>query len=218
MVSIKTNYRNRLEIDNNVMRCFLCCAQPRLKVRMLSLITKKQHQPSHWIKCICHKKLPSFSACLFWIGSYYNCCFYKKGSQIDIQGVHKVSEQFKKLLHQMMRQRNESCLMLISISWFCLTLKFIIWDKVSTCLMNPKKKWLLQKKKPIKITCSTSLWCKTTTATQSHVISITSWLNRISITTLMSSVQPACDADQAISRCCWHLYHKLVEQKKRLRF
>ena len=65
------------------------------------------------------------------------------------------------------------------------------------------------------------------TATRSHVISITSWLNRISITShnltlfnelAMYSVQRACDADQATSRCCWRLHHELVEQKKRLRF
>ena len=47
MVSIKTNYQNKLEIDNNGMRCFFFCAQPRLEVRTLSLTTKKQHQSSH---------------------------------------------------------------------------------------------------------------------------------------------------------------------------
>ena len=47
MVSNKTNYQNRLEIDNNGIRCFLCCAKPILEVKTLSLITKKQHQPSY---------------------------------------------------------------------------------------------------------------------------------------------------------------------------
>ena len=36
---------------------------------------------------------------------------------INIQGVHKISLQFKKLLQsEMMRYRNEGCFMLISIS------------------------------------------------------------------------------------------------------
>ena len=29
------------------------------------------------------------------------------------------------------------------------------------------------------------------------------------------SVQLASEADQATSRCCWHLHHELVEQKKK---
>ena len=42
MVSTKTKYRNRLEIDTD-MRRFLSCTQPRLEC----LITKKQHQSSN---------------------------------------------------------------------------------------------------------------------------------------------------------------------------
>ena len=53
---------------------------------------------------------------------------------------------------------------------------------------------------------------QTKTATRSRVIGITSWLNRIS--PQPCSVQTACDANQATSRCCWRLHHKLVKQKK----
>ena len=42
MVSIKTKYRNMLEIDDD-MRCCLSCIQPRFA----RLVAKKQYQPSH---------------------------------------------------------------------------------------------------------------------------------------------------------------------------
>ena len=42
MVSIKTKYRNMLQIDDD-MRCCLSCSQPRFA----RLIAKKQYQPSH---------------------------------------------------------------------------------------------------------------------------------------------------------------------------
>ena len=42
MVSIKTKYRNMLQIDDD-MRCCLSCTQPRFA----RLKAKKQYQPSH---------------------------------------------------------------------------------------------------------------------------------------------------------------------------
>ena len=42
MVSIKTKYRNMLQIDDD-MRCCLSCTQPRFA----HLVAKKQYQPSH---------------------------------------------------------------------------------------------------------------------------------------------------------------------------
>ena len=65
--------------------------------------------------------------------------------------------------------------------------------------MNPHK-ITTPEEKPYQNNLFNQFVLQTTTATRSHVISITSWLNRISITTLFC--QPACDADQATSRCC----------------